>query len=89
MDTETIQAALNQVFTARAASSFEFHGQQLLIEHCMHNEESVRIEVFSQGMMTSIPWHSIIRTFTNRTFYIKFENVTGIDFDVQDAPESP
>ena len=89
MDSETVQGALTQVCTQRSASSFEFHGQQLLIEHCLNNEETVRIEVFSQGAMIRIAWHSTIRNFTNRTFYINFEDVTGVDFNVQELPESP
>jgi hypothetical protein len=89
LDTDSVQEALAQVCTQRSASSFECQAQQLLIEHFIRSEESVRIEILNQGIMIRLQWHSIIRLFTNRTYFINFENVTGVTFNIQDIPESP
>ena len=89
LDTESIREALAQVGTQRSASSFEFHAQHLLIEHFISNEEPVQIEVYDQGAMISLNWNSTIRQFTNRTYYVSFSNVSGVNFNIQDIPESP
>ena len=84
----TIREALANVQIELANNSFLAHAQKLLLEHCLDTEQCVRLEIFQNGMMVSIPWDTIVSSQFNRTYYINIEDVSLIHKHIDQDPEA-